>query len=190
MPVMLALLRSTPGSGSIDNQVTLAYNAFHQLRAEPQRRGGGSHTTRRLTTTYPSGKISDMSYGAANSADDRPSRLSGVALNGEGQPLGEFAWMGAGRLVSLTLPQPGIALSYKHATGELIGDAGDPYSGYDCPSLRSRPARWLRLTDAAITAKRWKQYLRQADGATTPATTRSPRSIPTPMASPTMPLAT
>lgn len=138
---------ATVGSGSIVNQVTHAYNAFNQLIEDAQSHSGtvvsgtskvaythangSANTTRRLTTTYPSGKIVSMSYGSANSADDRLSRLSAVALNGEGQALGEFAWMGAARLVSLTMPQPGISLSYKHTTGEPTGDAGDPYSGYD-----------------------------------------------------------
>jgi hypothetical protein len=38
-----------------------------------------------------------MSYGAANSADDRLSRLAGVALTGGTDLLGEFTWLGAGR---------------------------------------------------------------------------------------------
>jgi RHS repeat-associated protein len=141
-----------------------------------------------LTITYPSGKIVTMSYGAANSTNDRLSRLAGVALTGESDPLGEFTWMGAGRLVSLTMPQPGIALSYKHATAEPIGEGGDPYDGVDCPSLRSRPAKSLGMEDAAIAAKQcpviagipaqreafdydpignWRESLRQKDGATT-----------------------
>ena len=53
-----------------------------------------------------------------NSADDRLSRLTGVALTVETDPFGELAWMGTGGLVSLTMPQPSIALSSKHATGE------------------------------------------------------------------------
>jgi len=61
-----------------------------------------------LTITYPSGKIVTMSYGTANSADDRLSRLAGVSLTGDPGPLGQFAWMGVGRLVSLTMPEPGI----------------------------------------------------------------------------------
>ncbi len=42
---------------------------------------------RRLTVTYPSLKIPTLSYGTANSADDRLSRLAGVSLVGE---LGQF----------------------------------------------------------------------------------------------------
>jgi YD repeat-containing protein len=151
---------ATVGAGVIVNQVALSYNAFNRLTEDAQSHSGAvtgatprvsysyangtGNTTRRLTITYPSGRIVTMSYGTANSADDRLSRLAGVALTGEAQPLGQFAWMGAGRLVTLTMPQPGIALSYKQATGEPVGDAGDPYTGYDCPSLRSRPAKWLR----------------------------------------------
>jgi RHS repeat-associated protein len=89
-----------------------------------------------------------MSNGTANSADDQLSRLAGVAIDGEGQPLGEFAWMGAGRLVTLTMPQPGIALSYKHAAGQPVGDAGDPYSGYDRFG-RTVDMRWIKTSDSS-----------------------------------------
>jgi len=111
---------ATVGSGVIVNQVALSYNAFNRLTEDAQSHSGAvtgatprvsysyangtGNTTRRLTITYPSGRIVTMSYGTANSADDRLSRLAGVALTGEAQPLGQFAWMGAGRLVTLTLP--------------------------------------------------------------------------------------
>jgi RHS repeat-associated protein len=109
---------------------------------------GTANQTRGLTTTYPSDKIITMSYGTANSADDRLSRLEGVSLTGDPDPLGEFAWMGSGRLVSLTMPQPGIALSYKHVTGEPVGDAGDPYSGYDRFG-RTVDMRWIKTSDSS-----------------------------------------
>jgi hypothetical protein len=116
---------------------------------------GSANTTRRLTITHPSGRILSMSYGAANSAnsansaDDRLTRLTGVALTGGTDPLGEFTWMGAGRWVSLAMRQAGINLSYKHAAGEPIENSGDPYDGIYCPPLRSRPANWLPVKDAA-----------------------------------------
>ncbi len=153
---------ATVGSGTIVNQVALSYNAFNQLIEDAQSHSGAvtgstpkvgysyangtANTTRRLTSTYPSGKIVTMSYGSANSADDRLSRLAGLSLTGEATPLGQFAWMGSGRLVSLTMPQPGIALSYKHATGEPVGDAGDPYSGYDRFG-RTVDMRWIKTSD-------------------------------------------
>jgi RHS repeat-associated protein len=155
---------ATVGSGSIVNQVTHTYNAFNQLIEDAQSHSGAvtgstpkvsythangsANTTRRLTSTYPSGKIVTMSYGAANSADDRLSRLAGLSLTGEATPLGQFAWMGSGRLVSLTMPQPGIALSYKHVTGEPVGDAGDPYSGYDRFG-RTVDMRWIKTSDSS-----------------------------------------
>jgi RHS repeat-associated protein len=153
---------ATVGSGTIVNQVALSYNAFNQLIEDAQSHSGAvaggtpkisysyangtANQTRRLTTTYPSDKIITMSYGTANSANDRLSRLAGVALTGETDPLGEFAWMGAGRLISLTMPQPGIALSYKHAAGQPVGDSGDPYSGYDRFG-RTVDMRWIKTSD-------------------------------------------
>jgi len=153
---------ATVGSGAIVNQVALSYNAFNQLIEDAQSHSGAvaggtpkvsysyadgtANQTRRLTTTYPSDKIITMSYGTANSADDRLSRLACVSLTGDPDPLGEFAWMGAGRLVSLTMPQSGIALSYRHAAGQPVGDAGDPYSGYDRFG-RTVDMRWIKTSD-------------------------------------------
>ena len=155
---------ATVGSGTIVNQVGFTYNAFNQLIEEAQSHSaavvggtpkvgytyasGSANQTRRLTITYPSGRIVTMSYGSANSADDRLSRLAGFSLTGEATPLGQFGWMGAGRLVSLTMPQPGIALSYKQAAGEPVGDAGDPYSGYDRFG-RTGDMRWIKTNDNA-----------------------------------------
>jgi hypothetical protein len=45
---------------------------------------------RQLPITYPSGRIVTMSYGTANSADDRLSRLASVSLTGDPGPLGQF----------------------------------------------------------------------------------------------------
>jgi RHS repeat-associated protein len=153
---------ATVGSGTIVNQVALSYNAFNQLIEDAQSHSGAvaggtpkvsysyaegtANQTRRLTPTYPSDKVITMSYGTANTADDRLSRLAGVSLTGDPDPLGEFAWMGAGRLVSLTMPQPGIALSYKHATGAPVGDSGDHYSGYDRFG-RTVDMRWIKTSD-------------------------------------------
>ncbi len=50
--------------------------------------------------------------------------------------------------------QPPVALTYKRQSGEPVSDAGDLYFGYDCPPLRSRPAKWPRMKDAASAAKR------------------------------------
>jgi len=186
---------ATVGFGTIVNQVALSYNAFNQLIEDAQSHSGATcgstlkvgysyadgtaNQTRRLTPTYPSDKLITMSYGTANSADDRLSRLASVALTGETDPLGEFAWMGAGRLVSLTMPQPGIALSYKHATGEPVGDAGDPYSGYDRFG-RTVDMRWIKTSDQSslsriqygydkMSRRLWRQDL------AAPATTKQDR---------------
>lgn len=154
---------ATVGSGTLVNEVARSYDAFNQLAEDAQSHNGevdGStpkvgytyadgtaNTTRRLSLTYPSGKLITMSYGATSSADDRLSRLAGVTLDGESGALGEFTWMGAGRLVELSMPQPGLALSYRHASGEPAGDGGDPYSGYDRFG-RTVDMRWLKILSA------------------------------------------
>jgi len=154
---------ATVGSGTLVNEVVRSYDVFNQLAEDAQSHSGAvvgstpkvgytyadgtANTTRRLSLTYPCGKLVTMSYGAASSADDRLSRLAGVTLDGEGSALGEFTWMGAGRLVELVMPQPGIALSYRHASGEPAGDGGDPYSGYDRFG-RTVDMRWIKILSA------------------------------------------
>jgi len=154
---------ATVGSGTLVNEVVRSYDAFNQMAEDAQSHSGAvdgstpkvaytyadgtANTTRRLSLTYPCGKLVTMSYGAASSADDRLSRLAGVSLDGEGTALGAFTWMGAGRLVELSMPQPGLALSYRHASGEPAGDAGDPYSGYDRFG-RTVDMRWNKILSA------------------------------------------
>jgi len=155
---------ATVGSGTLVNEVVRSYDVFNQLAEDAQSHsgaaGGGTpkvaytyangtaNTTRRLSLTYPCGKLVTMSYGAASSADDRLSRLAGVSLDGETGALGEFTWMGAGRLVELAMPQPGLALSYRHASGQPAGDGGDVYSGYDRFG-RTVDMRWIKVSDSS-----------------------------------------
>ncbi len=154
---------ATIGSGTLLNEVARSYNAFNQMTEDAQSHSGAvdgstpkvtytyangsANTTRRLSVTYPCGKLVTMNYGAASSADDRLSRLAGVSLDGEVSALGAFTWMGAGRLVELAMPQPGIALSYRHASGEPAGDGGDPYSGYDRFG-RTVDMHWIKILSA------------------------------------------
>jgi len=154
---------ATVDSGTLVNEVARSYDAFNQMAQDAQSHSGAAdagtpkvaytyadgsaNTTRRLSLTYPSGKLVTLSYGVASSADDRLSRLAGVSLDGESGALGEFTWMGAGRLVELAMPQPGLALSYRHASGEPAGDGGDPYSGYDRFG-RTVDMRWVKILSA------------------------------------------
>jgi len=150
----------TVGAGSVVNQVVNEYDAFGQQTADIQSHDGAAdgstprvsytyadgsaNTTRRTSVTYPSGKVINISYGAAGSIDDRLDRTAETQIAGEGQPLATFQWAGAGRLLRLGLPQPGLELSYHKPADEPVGDSGDPYSGYDRFG-RTVDMRWNKL---------------------------------------------
>ena len=146
------------GSGSVVNEVERVYNAFNQMTEDRQEHDGAvdgstlkvayayadasANTVRRTSVTYPSGKVVNISYGAADSTDDRLSRMAETAVGGEGSGLAQFTWMGLARLVKLNLPQPEVSLNYE-SLDSLTGDAGDPYVGYDRFG-RTVDMRWIK----------------------------------------------
>jgi len=153
----------TVGAGSVVNQVVNEYDAFGQQTADIQSHDGAAdgstprvsyayadgsaNTTRRTSVTYPSGKVVNISYGAAGSIDDRLDRMAQTQIAGEGQPLATFQWAGAGRFLRLGMPQPGLELTYHKPADEPVGDSGDPYSGYDRFG-RTVDMRWNKILSA------------------------------------------
>jgi RHS repeat-associated protein len=157
--------------GRVVNQVLRQYNGLGQLTAEFQAHAGavdtnatlavryaynemagGANHSRPLSMTYPNGRVLHSGYNAG--LDDRLSRLSYLAdddgSGGMGQHLEEYSYLGLGTLVQQARPQPGVGLSYVRQPGQMLGDAGDPYTGLD---------RFGRVVD-----QRWA-----APGAVTPA---------------------
>jgi RHS repeat-associated protein len=153
----------TVGVGSVVNQVVNEYDAFGLQTANIQSHDGAAdgstprvsytyvdgsaNTTRRMSVTYPSGKVINISYGAAGSIDDRLDRMAQTQIAGEGQSLATFQWAGVGRFLRLGLPQPGLELSYYKPADEPVGDSGDPYSGYDRFG-RTVDMRWNKILSA------------------------------------------
>lgn len=163
----------TVGSGDVVNQVVNEYDSFGQLTADIQSHSGtangskprvgyayangADNTTRRVNVTYPSGKVINISYGDANSIDDRLDRMASTQIAGEAYSLATFEWAGVGRFLRLGIPQPGIELTYHKPANEPVGDSGDPYSGYDRFG-RTVDMRWNKLVGESTSALDRVQY--------------------------------
>ena len=63
--------------------------------------------------------------------DDVLSRVHSLTVDGEEHALVSYTYVGAARFVKIVYPEPEIELSYIKAVDQPIGDAGDPYTGYD-----------------------------------------------------------
>ncbi len=93
--------------------------------------GSTGNTARRLSMTYPDGRVIDYLYGDAESLDDHLSRVAGLKIDGEGPDLATYSYVGEARYVRIAYPEPRIELSYVVNPGEPERDSGDPYTGYD-----------------------------------------------------------
>ena len=180
---------ATVGSGSIINEVEKLYDDFGNLGEDYQSASGavdtgstpsvayanadgtGNTTRRESMTVGPTGVEIDYSYDATET-DDQLSRVSSVGIAGEGDKVA-YTYVGAARVVEVGYPQPAITLSYIKGDGEPVGDAGDPYTGYDRFG-RTVDMPW-RNGDSAILDRfqygydragnrRWKQNLAASSG--------------------------
>lgn len=146
---MLATVTSynAASAGAVVNQVVMVYDAFGNLAADKQSHGGavsggtpvvvysytdgGANTVRRTAITYPNGKALNYFYGSANSVDDHFNRVTALKFAGDSTPLVEYTYVGVAWQIRVGYPGPGVELTYKRQGDEPIGDAGDPYNGYD-----------------------------------------------------------
>jgi len=135
--------------GTVVNEVGLEYNAFGQLAADKQSHagavdgstpkvtysyesGGTKNSVRRLSTTYPTNtRVAEVKYGAANLMDDHLGRVSALQVTGETDELVDYTYCGRAWQLRVGFPTPGLELTYRALSGAPVGDAGDPYSGYD-----------------------------------------------------------
>ncbi len=153
--------------GSVVNEVGLEYNSFRQLAADKQSHdgavdgstpkvnysyesGGTKNSVRRISTTYPtSTRVVEVKYGAANSMDDHLGRVSALQVTGETDELVNYTYCGRAWQVRVAYPAPGVELKYRRLSGEPVGDAGDPYSGYDRFG-RTVDMPWIKTSDGSI----------------------------------------
>ncbi len=155
--------------GAIVNEVVMEYDAFMQLAADKQSHdgavdgstpevgyayetGGVKNSTRRVSTTYPNGRVVEVEYGAANSMDDHLIRVSTLQVTGESDELVNYTYCGRAWQVRVAYPAPGVELKYRRLVGERPGDAGDPYSGYDRFG-RTVDMPWLTISDGSVTER-------------------------------------
>jgi YD repeat-containing protein len=133
--------------GDVVNEVAREYDAFGNLILDWQSHEGvvggstpkvayafttgAGNQMRKLTVTYPNGRVVEYIYGETNSMDDHLNRVSAQKVTGEGQNLVEYRYVGQSWQVRLAYPEPGIMCSYRKEAGQPDGDAGDPYNGYD-----------------------------------------------------------
>ena len=147
------------GVGAVLNEVAFDYDSLAQLAADRQAHAGpvdldtpsvlyhndiGYHNSaRRQYMVYPDGvRVLNYDYGPDEEAGDRLSRVQALSIAGETDPVCRYTYMGSARCVDIAYPQPGVELSYRKTTDAPVGDAGDPYNGYDRFG-RTVDMRWL-----------------------------------------------
>jgi len=133
--------------GDVVNEVAKEYDAFGNLILDWQSHegvvdgstpkvayaftDGSGNQMRKVSVTYPNGRVVEYLYGETDSMDDHLNRVSAQKVNGEGQNLVEYRYVGRNWQVRLAYPEPDIMCSYRKEAGQPDGDAGDPYNGYD-----------------------------------------------------------
>jgi len=133
--------------GSVVNESAFEYDAFGNLIKDWQSHagvvdgstpkvayaftGGAGNQMRKVSVTYPNGRVVEYLYGSANSMDDHLNRVSAEKVTGEAQNLVEYRYVGQNWQVRLAYPEPDIMCDYRKQVGQPDGDAGDPYNGYD-----------------------------------------------------------
>jgi hypothetical protein len=63
--------------------------------------------------------------------DDLLSRVSSLEINGESGKGVAYTYVGLARYVKIAYDEPDVDLTYIKEAGSPVGDAGDPYAGYD-----------------------------------------------------------
>lgn len=133
--------------GSVVNESAFEYDAFGNLIKDWQSHAGAvdgstpkvayeftsgaGNQMRKVSVTYPNGRVVEYLYGDTDSMDDHLNRVSAEKVTGEGQNLVEYRYVGRSWQVRLTYPEPDIMCDYRKQMGQPDGDAGDPYNGYD-----------------------------------------------------------
>jgi RHS repeat-associated protein len=143
----------TVGSGTVLNEVTLAYNDFGQLVTASQEHGGtvttsspkvqygyadgtsDSNQIRPTSLTYPNSRVIDGDYGSSGSLDDRLNRIA--AIKDGSTSLAAYTCLGAGAVVRIDYTEPDVML-------DLWGGTSGQFDGFD---------RYGRVID-----QRWKYY--------------------------------
>ena len=137
------------GSGSVVNEVELAYNDFRQMTTSYQAHGGAvntsttakvqyayadgsANTIRPASLTYPNGDVLNYNYGTANGNADAASRVE--ALIGDGGAnlhYADYEYLGLQAFVEVDYTQPDVRYTLIGTAGGNDPDTGDIYRGLD-----------------------------------------------------------
>jgi RHS repeat-associated protein len=99
--------------------------------------------------------VVNLGYGSSDSIDDLFSLVKSAAISGESGNKVEYSRVGLGRFVKIAYPQPNVEMSMLRPGGEVGGDAGDLYDGYDRFG-RVQEMRWQSsATGTPIDAWQW-----------------------------------
>ena len=134
---------ATPGSGTILNQVQFTYNDFGQLIEDEQEHGGAvggstpsveyaydsggssSNEIRLNQLTYPNGRTIGYGFGTSGEMSDYLSRVEAINATSSGTTtLAQYLYLGAGMVIRITNPEPGIWL-------DLWGGTSGTFAGID-----------------------------------------------------------
>ena len=155
---------ATVGSGSIVNEVQMAYDSFAQPTADYQSHMGTVNTTttpkvgylfvdgigntsRAVGMTYPNGRTLSFDYGTSGGMEDALSRVAAL-LDGATQ-LADYSYLGLGAVIEQSSSEPQLRYSLIGTAGGDDPDTGDIYRGLD---------RFGRIKDLM-----WRDYGRSFD---------------------------
>jgi RHS repeat-associated protein len=159
---------ATPGSGTILNQVVLGYNDFSQLFSDQQEHSGAvsgstpsvqyaydpgassSNEIRLNQLTYPNGRTVAYSFGTSGGMSDYLNRVDAINDTSSGTTtLAQYVYLGAGMVVRITYPEPGIWL-------DLWGGTSGVFAGIDLFG-RVIDQRWQNnITGTPVDIDRYK----------------------------------
>jgi RHS repeat-associated protein len=154
-----------PGSGTVVNDVELAYTSFQQLATDYQSHSGAvdtsatpnvayayadasANTVRLNTITYPNGRVLNYAYGTTGSIDDLRDRVTGLG-DATTTSMVAYTRFGLDRTVVVQYPEPDIEMTYIKLSGEPVGDGGDQYTGLDRFN-RVVDNRWINSSEVDI----------------------------------------
>jgi RHS repeat-associated protein len=160
---LLQNVTSYDGSGSVVNDVQMAYNTFQQLQTDYQAHSGAvntsttpnvayayadgsDNTVRPESITYPNGRVLNYGYGTTDSIDDLRDRVTGLS---DSESLVSYTYFGLDTTVVVGYVEPSLQMTYIKQGSEPVGDGGDQYTGLDRFN-RVIDIRWINPSGTAV----------------------------------------
>ncbi len=139
---------ATVGSGSVVNDVLLAYDDFTNLTQDYQSHSGAvntsttpvcqygyadgsANTVRQTSQTYPNGRLLYTDYGTAGGINDAIGRIGSLIDNDASTHLADYSNLGLKLIVEVSSPQPSLLYTLVGTAGGIDPETGDIYRGLD-----------------------------------------------------------